>query len=329
MGNRNEIPHIPKIESDWPNLQNECCFIEQSVLDLFNRALIDYRRFLRPSLSSQLWQYFGVPAAALIVSYCLLSLTVTIGNIALPAVTTVTVYFLTGIAITLAIAWRIRTAFAAISVSSRSRTARFRLGRMEDLLGPRAIMFPAVLLGTMFGIELALLDWGHRQTGLAASISFADSFAIATDNLLSGLLFDCCELFDIRFAEPPQHTSVSATLFLVFRTAFDLFVVYLIYVVVQRRQLARLVHEFGVTDENVYLAVDNWIDHVVRSPTTWIRSYPNEVVFFMVVREFLAGRFDDARSIAAEWPSLKINSDARSLLTDPTGVSIFADSQGS
>jgi CheY-like chemotaxis protein len=27
MGNRNEIPHIPKIESDWPNLQNECCFI--------------------------------------------------------------------------------------------------------------------------------------------------------------------------------------------------------------------------------------------------------------------------------------------------------------
>jgi hypothetical protein len=40
MGNRNEIPHIPKIESDWPNLQNECCFIWIGVVPV---AIVGYR----------------------------------------------------------------------------------------------------------------------------------------------------------------------------------------------------------------------------------------------------------------------------------------------
>ena len=221
--------------------------------------------------------------------------------------------------------FRIQVGSKYITVNQGKTVDRFIPGRLEGIFHPRAMRILVRLFGLLFGLELAVIHFGLAGMGLPERTGLGDQVLLAVDNFCYGALLDIFELYGISLTDPVEHTVFSGSVFLLFRTSFDVLLVFLIFVLLQRRGMQVMLDRFPGDEPVSVKALVKWLDRMLIDKEAWIRRFPDEIVFLMLVMNCLAGQDDTVRSIVAEWRGLLVTPMTLRRLVDSQNVPLLPD----
>lgn len=221
---------------------------------------------------------------------------------------------------------RLRAGSKFIRVNSGTSLDRFVPGRLESIFHPRRMRMLVSLFGLLAGLELAVIHFGHAGMGLLERSGLADQFLLAIDNFCYGALLDIFELYEISLTDPVEHTAFSGTVFLLFRTSFDVLLVFLFFVLFQRRGMQPMLDRFPGDEPITIKALVKWIDRMLIDREAWIRRFPDEMVFLMLVMYCLDDKSDAVRTTAGEWPGLRVHPAVLSRLVNSQNEPLLVDS---
>ena len=231
-------------------------------------------------------------------------------------------YGVAAASLVVAIFIRIRATSSWISFAPGHPISRLRLGRLESVFHPRRLRATIGLIGLLLGLELGVLQGASEHLGLADREELGDQTLIALDNLCYGALLDVFELYGLSLTDPVEHTPVSATVFLVFRTTSDVLIVFLLFVVFQRRSMRSLLDRFPDETANRE-ALIAWLYRSLIDKAAWIRSFQDEILFLTVALKYLEGERETVSQIASDWPHLRIRGDVKQLFVSDSGENLF------
>ena len=197
----------------------------------------------------------------------------------LPAWTDRALYLAAGAVALVALCLRSSTKNTQIDLLAGPLWKRIRLGRLEFPFDQRRLGWTTGCLAALFGLQAGLINLSDGHAGLSAAHGFRESVLLTLDNLLHGILLDAGELYGLRLGHEIEHSSLSATVFLVFRVAFDVLVGLSIFLWYRGRELQKLVHDFpdGTPDAG---AVCRWIEDVVRAQRTGSPAMVSNASFY-------------------------------------------------
>ncbi len=246
-----------------------------------------------------------------------------------------TCYGVSAVAVTFAIILRWRAGARRIVVSrarqklegQRRKTSlvidSVRIGRLDSIFRPRRLQTGIGLLGLLFGLEVGVINAANEHLGFGDRDTIGDQTLIAIDNICYGALLDTFELYGISVTQPVEHTTASATVFLVFRTASDVLILFLIFVLIQRRRFKGIVARFPIRVEPGTEELVHWIDRLLIDKAGWMRRFPDEMLYLLLVQKFLEGKPMTMRQIAFDWPRLRLTPEVRMLFVDDNGNCIL------
>lgn len=198
----------------------------------------------------------------------------------------------------------------------------WRLGRLDEVFQVAAPSTLGLFLGCCFGFMWGLLYHAAGHTGLAIDGSLGTCFLLTLDNFLHGVLLDTCELYDLRVGEKLTHTTLSATVFYLFRLAFDALVLLLGYELFQRWRLRRFFAGYPWDPQRVE-EVLAWLEAACADRDRWPRRFFDEFVFLVLVKEYIRGHFTLVRQMSEQFSWLAVPEPVRRAFIDAEGKAVF------
>jgi hypothetical protein len=199
---------------------------------------------------------------------------------------------------------------------------QLQLGKLDEVLD---IANPAVtgfFLGACFGFQVGLLYFTFNHGGLGEAGGLGHCILLTVDNLCHGIFLDTCELYDINFAGRVEHGWVSATVYYIFRIAFEASAFLLAYQIYQRRHARHLFDDYPENDDDRAQFAD-WLVKVFGDKHGWPRRYFDEFMFLLIAGYYLQGNNERVRQLTQEFPRLRVASDVRAHFVDEKGTVIF------
>jgi hypothetical protein len=201
------------------------------------------------------------------------------------------------------------------------KITRFRLGRCEAATDVRRLAWCLLMLATLFGLQAALLQF--TDIGFESRYGLADSILLTIDNVLHGILFDFCELYDINFGPAWDHNVSTATVFLLFRVAFDVLIGVALYLWYRNHEVQQFLEDCPTQTANPS-QVGAWIDDLMRDPAHWTRHFGAECVFLQMVRLLLENQPEHVAELNTVLPAVQISPAVRNLFRTADGSKILA-----
>jgi hypothetical protein len=199
---------------------------------------------------------------------------------------------------------------------------QLELGRLEDVLGVVSPATNGFFLGACFGFQVGLLYFTPNHGGLGDVGGLGHCFLLTLDNAFHGLFLYTAELYNLHLAGRVEHGWLSATVYYVFRLAFDASALLLVYQIYQRRQARRLFDHYP-QDDNDRAAFADWLVKLFGDEQGWPRRYFDEFMFLLIAGYYLQGNNDRVRQLTHDFPRLRVTADVRSHFVDETGTVIF------
>lgn len=228
-----------------------------------------------------------------------------------------------GAVIVVATFMRVAAATGAVRLVIRQKSVqRFQIGRLESLLHPRRGQILILMIGLLLGLQFGIIHFNSETLDLDDR-SVAGQMLISVDNLCYGACLDLFELYGLSLTEPVEHTRNSAPVFLAFRTAFDVVVVFLVYLAIRRREMKAIVKRFPVHDGPDVALLVEWIDRMLIDRDAWQQQFPHEMAFLLMIQRYLEGNDAEFRETAADWPTLPIDDAVRDLFVSADGAAML------
>lgn len=207
------------------------------------------------------------------------------------------------------------------------RMDHWRLGRLKDIFHVGEPASLALYFGGCFGFQWGLLAGTSSNAGLDLGAGWGQCLLLTLDNLCHGIFFDFCELYDLNWGPKLKHTTWSATVFSTFRLTYDALVVLFVYVLYQRFRLRRLMW-YVPNDPRSFGDVMAWLQYTCSSREQIPARYTDEMLFLILVKEYLAGRFALVRGMSEQFGWLKVDPAVRRLFRDNAGKVVFEGTDG-
>ena len=233
-------------------------------------------------------------------------------------------YAITAVTLFAAYFTRYRVDTKSIAFSRGKIRDRFQLGRLERIFGPNVLKSLTRSVGLLFGLQTAVIQFTHDHLGLEGAASVGRSILLTLDNLFYGLLLDFCELYGIGLLDPVEHSWLSGTVFLFFRIGFDLMLVLIGYIVYQRVTMAGFLKNFPTSSEPSPAELSAWIEQTRIDKQAWIQHFSDEIIFLMVVDDYIRGDDIGVRQLGQQWPHLRVQPAVRQLFVDDAGKVVYS-----
>ena len=280
---------------------------QRLVFAVVHRTLSEYHRWHNQSLTSSMRLLgvavlLGVPVGFGLIAGVEFGLRPTLGDN--------TVYAVLGTAsaaILVAVAIRLKASSKSVRFFSGSQIDRLKIGRLEVVFHSRPVRSLVFILALLMGMEVGVFWLLRDELNFAGPQGLSGSIVVAVDNMCYGVFFDLFELYRISLSDPIEHNTLSSSVFLGFRTAFDVVLVYFVYVVIVRSRMTQFISRFPAAEEPDVERLQWWIDRTVIDKAGWIRQFPDEIVFLMIVDRFLAGDASSVHDLAEQWPQIKVD----------------------
>jgi hypothetical protein len=231
---------------------------------------------------------------------------------------------LAGVIVLMALASRRGASSRCVDLSGHPRVNRLKLGSWEAATDLRRIVRYLLMVALLYGLQTSLLQFA--EIGFDEQYGFLDSLLLTLDNMLHGVLFDFCELYGIHFGPEWEHNARTATVFLVFRIAFDGLIGVSLYLWYRSHEVQQIIKECPeeITRRSELCV---WIDDVLRDKANWTREFGAECVFLQMVRAHLENRFEDVIELARVLPAVQITPTVCNLFRDANGKLILATTE--
>ena len=180
----------------------------------------------------------------------------------------------------------------------------------------------SMILFAAFGMQMGLIQFTSDNLGVEDLNGFWDAAAFTMDNWCRGLFLYVFDLYEIYVARPVSLSIFSATVFFVFRIAMTGLTILTIAHMVQYLKTLRLLLSLP-TEEMTLQQLLNWFVEVRRRYMRWSRDVFDELIFLVVVEQYIRGQFDRVRQITRLYPRLDVNDDVRCLFVDNDGEIAF------
>jgi hypothetical protein len=198
------------------------------------------------------------------------------------------------------------------------RPDRVALNPFDFIFNTAAQAAYATLFLTNFLCQVAILRWTPNHGGLAITSDLRESILLTFDNLCHGVFFDTFELYAIRIAPAFQHTNFSATVFWLFRLAFDGMAIIFIYDLYLKYRYRRFLDGSpGPSSTPAELAT--WIEQLCADRRAWPRHFCDTFLFLYLVAKYIRGEYDLIRLLGRNSQWLEVSRDLRELFVDPDG----------
>ncbi|SIN67997.1 hypothetical protein SAMN05444166_0045 [Singulisphaera sp. GP187] len=202
------------------------------------------------------------------------------------------------------------------------RVDGLELGRLHEIFETSEPSTLGLFLGICFGAQVGLLQFTPDHAGLPILGGFAESALLTLNNACHGIFLDTFELYNLDWGKKPEHNYWSATIFYVFRLAFDAFALLYVYGAYRRYRLRLLFQGFPNDPRRVDEFLD-WIEARCGDKHRWPRHYFDEFLFLTLAKEYLRGNLTLVRQVSLQFPNLTISDDVRAAFVGPTGDVVF------
>lgn len=285
------------------------------VLVLMWSTLHAYAMSYRQALHKRLGRYLLRFLAGSVIGFIVIAITQQVASVA-----GIDVLFascaMSFVVIIAAAAMRRRASTNAIRMVVRKKCLqRFRIGQLESLLHPRRGRVLVLILGVMLGLEFGTFYFNSEALQLADRGLFGQ-LLLSIDNFCYGAFLDVFELYGLSLAPAVEHANGSANVFFLFRTAFDVVIVFLVYLAYRRYELRSVILRFPVHETPSVDLLVEWIDRTIIDTDSWQQQFPHEMSFLLIVQNYFEDEYLAIVEIAAEWPALRIEKDVRRLFFD-------------
>lgn len=202
------------------------------------------------------------------------------------------------------------------------RVNGLELGRLHEIFETAEPSTMGLFFGICFGVQIGLLQFTPDHGGLPIVGGWVECALLTLDNACHGIFLDTFELYNLDRGEKPNHTYWSATIFYVFRLAFDAFALLYIFGAYRRYRLRLLFRGFPHDPRRLDDLLD-WIEARCGDKHCWPRQYFDEFLFLMLAKEYLRGNLALVRQVSLQFPNLALSADVRSVFVGPKGDVIF------
>lgn len=194
-----------------------------------------------------------------------------------------------------------------------------KLGRLHEVLNSESVAVTAIL-GMIFGAQAGLIRYASHHMGAGDVQDFQQAFFLTLDNFCRGLFLDIFDVYQIYFAHPVEHTTWTATGYLIFRCSMNVLVLLSLYLIWSHIRLRKLLADVP-TEPMGYQRLLEWLRDIRGS--RWCRSFFDEYVFLMAVERYLDGRFDDFKDQTRRYPRLQVQDGVQSLFENREGTLLW------
>ena len=207
--------------------------------------------------------------------------------------------------------------------TNKGRLDAFELGRMSQLFdtGPSAIA--VAVAGMAFGAHIGLLHFTATHMGVDHVGGFVDSLQIATNNLCHGVFFHAMELYGINVGAPTETLAFwPATVFLVFRLAYDAMLIIFVLLIWRRFRVRKL---FGdLPQDATWQNMTDWMHRLSNHPARLGRILHDELIFNFLAEEYIRGNHDVVLKVSEQFANINVATEVRALFVHPaTGTQLF------
>lgn len=217
--------------------------------------------------------------------------------------------------------WSKRVASIPVYVA---RTEKFGLQTYKFFLGRISPLIDSVLWACFAGVVLggvivqAFLIWNWPSSGGFGEIrGYWHSQAISLNNLCHGKLDSALSWVGID-ARIPEALSTAASLVLAFfRSVFDGLLIALALLLWQRFQLRTLTRSFP--RDGALPSFLAWLKSVTSDKANWGGRFHDEIVYLILLREYLSGNESNVRCIGEQFSSVAIDNYIRRLFIGSDG----------
>ena len=203
------------------------------------------------------------------------------------------------------------------SQRGKPQIAGFCLGKIDQILDSRSLRLGVFSFGFLLVMQVTLLGFTRDHCGINFDGNFVTSLLLTLDNLFHGVLLDICELYGLNLAGQIEHNYWSASFFLFFRLGYDAMVLMFVYLAWQRWTARRLLPVVPANSAELIRWLETGLDK------KWFQRFPCEYTFLVLVKEYLAGRYDVVRTISERFDDLSIADEVRALFVDERGEQVF------
>ena len=198
-------------------------------------------------------------------------------------------------------------------------------GRLDTILDSVANSAICFFLGMVLAAQISLIMYHETHLGLGESISFWQATVLSLDNLLHGICLDVMEMYHITLSPlEGQRSTLTTTLFLVFRLGYDALFLMWLFMLYQRHQARELFKSYPEGKQTEVEPVLRWIQESCGSPQGWIRRFTDELIFLMMAEEYLRGQDEVVRHLGEQFKRLRISDEMRALFVESeTGAALI------
>ena len=198
-------------------------------------------------------------------------------------------------------------------------------GRLDTILDSIANSAICFFLGMVLAAQISLIMYHETHLGLGESISFWQATVLSLDNLLHGICLDVMEMYHITLSPlEGQRSTLTTTLFLVFRLGYDALFLMWLFTLYQRHQARELFKSYPKGKQTEVEPVLRWIQESCASRQGWIRRFTDELIFLMMAEEYLRGQNEIVCHLGEQFKRLRISDEMRALFVDAeTGAELI------
>ena len=203
------------------------------------------------------------------------------------------------------------------SQRGKPQIAGFCLGKIDQILDSRSLRLVVFSFGFLLVMQVTLLGFTRDHCGINFDGNFVTSLLLTLDNFFHGVLLDVCELYGLNLAGHIEHNYWSASFFLFFRLGYDAMVLLFVYLAWQRWSARRLLPVVPANCAELIRWLETGMDK------RWFQRFPSEYTFLILVKEYLAGRYDVVQTISARFDDLSVSDEVRALFIDEGGRQVL------
>ena len=211
----------------------------------------------------------------------------------------------------------------SIVTDNHRRGDHFEFGELDDVFDSSMVFGFALVLGALFGLQIAVLTATTSHMDVPVADSHVGSLLVTTNNLFHGALLDVMEIYRLRIG---PETGVlpfwTATMFLFFRITFDGLLILFALNLWRVHKASRLFDSFP---EQLNAAnLGRWIHSVSNHESRFDRSFSDEMIFSFIIKEYILGRHDVVLATCNQFQNIPVSDEVRALFVDDSGRPLFA-----
>lgn len=191
-----------------------------------------------------------------------------------------------------------------------------RLGKLDEVIGYITLSAFLIFLTLLPTCQVLLLYFTTDHVGLPIDGSFWQCCLVTLNNLAHGLFLDIFELYNLDVGPSLKAmSSGTATVFVLFRLAFDAIVILIALTLYRRRSMRHFFDE--LPDSTEAASMLSWLDRISKRSNEWLRLCPDEFLFLTMTEEYLKNRFDVVRELGREFHGIVVSNSIRRFFVHP------------